>query len=113
MRVSWIRACMKENSKLQSQTSGQCCVAGGGVCNFPPPVQEIVILSGTPPRCPLQSLLMSTLDVMCRVAGAFALAACAYSVWLIWKHLQNYTHPDLQRYIVRILWMVPVSGMNF
>lgn len=44
------------------------------------------------------------------VALAFAFSACVASLHLIMAHLSNYTQPDLQRYIVRILWMVPVRA---
>ena len=40
-------------------------------------------------------------------AGAIALA-----VFHIYRHLMNYTEPTYQRYIVRIIFMVPVSDLN-
>ena len=42
------------------------------------------------------------------IAALFSLAACVCSLWLIYRHLRNYTASRLQRYIVRILFMVPV-----
>lgn len=41
-------------------------------------------------------------------AGAIALA-----LFHIYKHLLNYTEPIYQRYIVRIVFMVPVSFSSF
>jgi hypothetical protein len=35
--------------------------------------------------------------------------ACVTSIVHILRHLQNYTEPVFQRYIVRIIFMVPVS----
>ena len=46
---------------------------------------------------------------LANLAFCFAFAACASSIYLIGQHLKNYNAPDLQRYIVRILWMVPVG----
>ncbi|KDQ55177.1 hypothetical protein JAAARDRAFT_208908 [Jaapia argillacea MUCL 33604] len=42
------------------------------------------------------------------VSGFFAAVAIAASFWLINKHLQWYTNKKEQRYIVRILFMVPI-----
>lgn len=50
--------------------------------------------------------------VLSDVALAFAFSACVASLHLIMAHLSNYTQPDLQRYIVRILWMVPVRHLR-
>lgn len=45
--------------------------------------------------------------LMCTV-GAIAIA-----IHHIYMHLVNYTEPTYQRYIVRIIFMVPVSTMKF
>ncbi|KAF9010475.1 organic solute transporter Ostalpha-domain-containing protein, partial [Cyathus striatus] len=42
------------------------------------------------------------------VAGAFTLVAIITSGWLLNKHLRWYTDKQQQRYIVRILFMVPI-----
>lgn len=47
---------------------------------------------------------MSIITFFCTV-GAIALA-----VFHIYRHLKNYTEPTYQRYIVRIIFMVPVSS---
>ncbi|KYQ99696.1 transmembrane protein [Tieghemostelium lacteum] len=46
------------------------------------------------------------------VAGGCALVAIILSFYLIYKHLRNYTNPDLQKYIVRILFMVPIYSVD-
>jgi len=46
------------------------------------------------------------------MSGLFAILACVSSISLIWKHLSHYQVPDLQRYVVRILWMVPVYSVD-
>ena len=38
----------------------------------------------------------------------FGFLTCALSFHLVFKHLTNFNQPRIQRYIVRILWMVPV-----
>lgn len=45
-------------------------------------------------------------------AGAFAILAVLVSVAGIVNHLTHYDRPDLQRYIVRILWMVPIYAIE-
>ncbi|KAF5351717.1 hypothetical protein D9756_007521 [Leucocoprinus leucothites] len=42
------------------------------------------------------------------IAGCFTVIAAAISFWLVNKHLQWYTNKREQRYIVRILFMVPL-----
>nr|XP_046908871.1 transmembrane protein 184C-like [Dermatophagoides farinae] len=46
------------------------------------------------------------------VAGLFALTAIFLSLFEIFKHMQYYNKPYLQKYIVRILWMVPIYALN-
>ncbi|EMD33408.1 hypothetical protein CERSUDRAFT_56898 [Gelatoporia subvermispora B] len=45
------------------------------------------------------------------VSGCFALVAVAVSFWLINRHLTSYTNNLEQRYIVRILFMVPLYAV--
>lgn len=48
------------------------------------------------------------------IAFACALGASCLAIWHIYRHLINYTEPIYQRYIVRIIFMVPVfSTMSF
>lgn len=46
------------------------------------------------------------------IAGLFALIAIFLSLFEIFKHMQYYNKPYLQKYIVRILWMVPIYALN-
>lgn len=43
------------------------------------------------------------------MATVSAVAALAISGHQIYKHLTNYNEPMLQKFIVRILFMIPVS----
>ncbi|KAF8891733.1 organic solute transporter Ostalpha-domain-containing protein [Infundibulicybe gibba] len=45
------------------------------------------------------------------IAGFFTLVATAVSIWLVNKHLQWYTNKREQRYIVRLLFMVPIYAI--
>lgn len=45
-------------------------------------------------------------------AGALVISALTLSLYEIIKHLQNFTKPYLQRYIIRILFMVPIYSLN-
>ena len=44
------------------------------------------------------------------VAGCFSVVAIVSSLFLIYKHLRNYTEPRFQKPIIRILFMVPVRS---
>lgn len=46
------------------------------------------------------------------VAGCFVFLTIPISLWGILQHLVNYTRPELQRRIVRILWMVPIYATD-
>lgn len=46
------------------------------------------------------------------VGGLFVMMALPISFWGILQHIINYTNPQLQRYIIRILWMVPIYALN-
>lgn len=46
------------------------------------------------------------------IASLFAFSALFMSIWEISHHLMNYNKPYLQKYVVRILWMVPIYAMN-
>ncbi|KAL1914928.1 uncharacterized protein VTP21DRAFT_7844 [Calcarisporiella thermophila] len=45
-------------------------------------------------------------------AGLFATIASLISLHTIWMHLKNYRKPMLQRFTVRILWMVPIYALS-
>ncbi|XP_046748783.1 transmembrane protein 184C [Diprion similis] len=44
--------------------------------------------------------------------GAFVLLALPISFYEIIQHMIHYTQPKLQKYIIRILWMVPIYAVN-
>ncbi|KAL7306845.1 hypothetical protein TKK_0001006 [Trichogramma kaykai] len=46
------------------------------------------------------------------VGGAFVLLALPISFYEIIQHMIYYTQPRLQRYIIRVLWMVPIYAVN-
>lgn len=56
-----------------------------------------------------QSILENTWEI---VAGCLALTSVLLSIISVSGHLRNFTKPYLQRYIVRILLMVPIYSMN-
>lgn len=45
-------------------------------------------------------------------SGVFVLLAVPMTVYEVAQHLSNWYNPLLQRYIVRILWMVPIYAIN-
>lgn len=45
-------------------------------------------------------------------AGAFVLLGFPISMYGIVMHLANYNQPNIQMYIVRILWMIPIYSME-
>jgi hypothetical protein len=45
-------------------------------------------------------------------SGAFVLITVAMSTKLIYNHLTNWYMPDVQKYVVRILWMVPIYSVQ-
>ena len=46
------------------------------------------------------------------VAGIFVLFAIPISIWEIIQHVVHYRQPNLQKYVIRILWMVPIYALN-
>eukprot|EP01137_Pigoraptor_chileana_P014250 Opistho-2@68651 len=46
------------------------------------------------------------------ISGGFALLSTALSFFSIYKHMVNYRKPEVQRRIVRILWMVPIYAVD-
>lgn len=45
-------------------------------------------------------------------AGAFVLITVAMSMKLIYDHLTNWYMPDIQKFVVRIIWMVPIYAVQ-
>lgn len=46
------------------------------------------------------------------IGGIFVLMALPITFWEITQHLVHYTKPYMQKYIIRILWMVPIYALN-
>ncbi|XP_052582943.1 transmembrane protein 184C isoform X2 [Peromyscus californicus insignis] len=46
------------------------------------------------------------------IAGIFLLLTVPVSLWGILQHLVHYTQPELQKPIIRILWMVPIYSLD-
>ncbi|KZS09946.1 transmembrane protein 184C [Daphnia magna] len=46
------------------------------------------------------------------IGGLFTLLAVPISLWDITQHLVHYNKPHMQKYIIRILWMVPIYALN-
>jgi hypothetical protein len=52
------------------------------------------------------------MDSWSLIASVFVISALLSSFWQITQHLIYFNKPYLQKYIVRILWMVPIYSMN-
>ncbi|KAM4710114.1 transmembrane protein 184C [Discoglossus pictus] len=46
------------------------------------------------------------------IAGIFVVMTIPISLWGILQHLVHYTQPELQKPIIRILWMVPIFSID-
>lgn len=46
------------------------------------------------------------------VGGGFVLLSLPIAFYEIVQHMIHYTQPRLQKYIIRILWMVPIYAVN-
>ncbi|KAJ2964861.1 hypothetical protein NQZ79_g286 [Umbelopsis isabellina] len=46
------------------------------------------------------------------IAAAFVFVGTGISLISIWQHLKSYRKPNLQRQVIRILWMVPIYGIS-
>lgn len=58
--------------------------------------------------------MLGTYDTAVIVAGLCTVLSVTLSLHLIRAHLRNYVKPQRQRYVIRILWMVPIyAGDSF
>jgi len=64
-----------------------------------------------PPLIQHGTLVIEAHDIGWIITGCFTLVALIASAWLILQHLQWYTNKLEQRYIVRILFMVPIYAL--
>ena len=46
------------------------------------------------------------------IAGLFVLLAVPVTVYEVAMHLENFSRPRLQIYVIRILWMVPIYAVD-
>ncbi|XP_043523424.1 transmembrane protein 184C isoform X2 [Frieseomelitta varia] len=46
------------------------------------------------------------------IGGAFVLLTLPIALYEIVQHMIHYTHPGLQKHVIRILWMVPIYAGN-
>ncbi|XP_044040020.1 transmembrane protein 184C-like isoform X2 [Siniperca chuatsi] len=46
------------------------------------------------------------------IAGVFVFLTIPISLWGILQHIVHFTQPELQRPIIRILWMVPIYSLD-
>jgi len=46
------------------------------------------------------------------IAGIFSVFAIVISFVIIWKHLRNYNEPRVQKYIVRVVLMIPIYTID-
>jgi len=53
-----------------------------------------------------------TLDTLFYSSAVFVLLACSLSIYEICCHLTHWYMPDVQKYVVRILWMVPIYSVD-
>lgn len=54
----------------------------------------------------------SAREVILVLGSIFTFLAVPTTMYGIWQHVSNYTQPLLQRYIIRILWMVPIYALD-
>ncbi|KAL5532097.1 hypothetical protein ACEPAF_5661 [Sanghuangporus sanghuang] len=64
-----------------------------------------------PPLIQNGKIVLQTHHIGWIVTGAFALISTTISFWLVNKHLRYYSNKHEQRYIVRILFMVPIYSL--
>uniref|UniRef100_A0A8C1B6S4 Transmembrane protein 184C n=1 Tax=Cyprinus carpio carpio TaxID=630221 RepID=A0A8C1B6S4_CYPCA len=74
----------------------------------------ILLLLVVLPLCvwELQKSGVSTPNKAWFIAGIFVFMTIPISLWGILQHLVHYTQPELQKPIIRILWMVPIYSLD-
>uniref|UniRef100_A0A8C1VU11 Transmembrane protein 184C n=1 Tax=Cyprinus carpio TaxID=7962 RepID=A0A8C1VU11_CYPCA len=60
----------------------------------------------------IESVSVSTPNKAWFIAGIFVFMTIPISLWGILQHLVHYTQPELQKPIIRILWMVPIYSLD-
>ncbi|KAK6322980.1 hypothetical protein J4Q44_G00053190 [Coregonus suidteri] len=74
----------------------------------------VVLLLVVLPLCvwELQKSEVGTHSKAWFIAGVFVFMTIPISLWGILQHLVHYTQPELQKPIIRILWMVPIYSLD-
>lgn len=77
-------------------------------------VLYILLLLVVLPLCiwELQKSEVGTHNKAWFIAGIFVFMTIPISLWGILQHLVHYTQPELQKPIIRILWMVPIYSLD-
>lgn len=77
-------------------------------------VLYILLLLVVLPLCiwELQKSKVGTHNKAWFIAGIFVFMTIPISLWGILQHLVHYTQPELQKPIIRILWMVPIYSLD-
>ncbi|KAK0144928.1 Transmembrane protein 184C [Merluccius polli] len=77
-------------------------------------VLYILLLLVVLPLCiwQLQKSEVGTHNKAWFIAGIFVFMTIPISLWGILQHLVHYTQPELQKPIIRILWMVPIYSLD-
>lgn len=77
-------------------------------------VLYILLLIVVLPLCiwELQKSEVGTHNKAWFIAGIFVFMTIPISLWGILQHLVHYTQPELQKPIIRILWMVPIYSLD-
>uniref|UniRef100_A0A4W4E2M9 Transmembrane protein 184C n=1 Tax=Electrophorus electricus TaxID=8005 RepID=A0A4W4E2M9_ELEEL len=77
-------------------------------------VLYVMLLAVALPLCvwELQKAEVGTHTKAWFIAGVFVFMTIPVSLWGILQHLVHYTQPELQKPIIRILWMVPIYSLD-
>ena len=78
-----------------------------------PALVEYAIPSKSTSAWTSSSLLKLLLDLQAwLIAGLFVLLAVPVTVYEVAMHLEYFSRPRLQIYVIRILWMVPIYAVD-
>ncbi|XP_054418727.1 transmembrane protein 184C [Pteronotus mesoamericanus] len=128
MRVD--KTAKDQGSPLQSPSSSFSLLFGADLCGNMPctctwrnwrqwirPLAAVIYLAIVMVAVPLCVWELQKLQVGIHtkawfIAGIFLLLTIPISLWGILQHLVHYTQPELQKPIIRILWMVPIYSLD-
>ncbi|KAF7463634.1 transmembrane protein 184C isoform X1 [Marmota monax] len=128
MRVN--KTTTEQGSVLRSPLSFFSSLRGSGLCENMPctctwrnwrqwirPLAVVIYLVSIVVAVPLCVWELQKLEVGIHtkawfIAGIFLLLTIPISLWVILQHLVHYTQPELQKPIIRILWMVPIYSLD-